>query len=105
MGAEQAKQLDKVSFPGVVEPTSPYDRQTTKTPALSVPESEMIGIAELHIKEPVLGEVQLNSLTGRDNKRKLKGTKDSIKQADLDDWVDDVIHIDAVKPVGGSTPT
>lgn len=57
----------------------------------------MIGIAELRIKEPALGEVQLNSLTSRENKRKLKGTRDMGKQGELEDWVDEVINIDMKK--------
>ena len=47
----------------------------------------------------------MNSLTSRDNKRRLKGTRDIIKQGDLEDWVDDVINIDAIKPTDDRDPT
>lgn len=53
----------------------------------------------------------MNSLTSRENKRRLKCTKDVTKQEEVakqdvvDNWADDVIHIDSTKPLEGRDVT
>jgi|JI8StandDraft_1071087.scaffolds.fasta_scaffold404692_1 hypothetical protein len=55
MGADQAKQLQNISFPRGVESPSLCSRENAHTPALSLQETELTGLAELRIKEPALG--------------------------------------------------